>query len=63
MPVDWYRVITELNEARMSYRQIARECHVTYQTIGNWRWGVTEPTYSKGERLLEIHRTVIPSTA
>lgn len=63
MSVDWFRIITELQRAGMSYNQQAMEVDVdSPRTIANWRSGRCEPPYSKGEKLIDIYRTVLGST-
>ena len=61
MPVDWFQVIIDCNRAGMTCTQISVECQVSIQTICNWRDGYTEPSYSNGTQLLEIHRSVLRS--
>lgn len=62
MTVDWFRVITDLQRASMPHAQIAKEVGVCRMTISNWQQQITEPSYSRGVALLDLHRSVIKST-
>jgi len=60
--IDWFRIITDLQQAGMTHGQQAKEVGVTRRTITNWRNCICEPPYSRGAALLEVHRSVIRST-
>lgn len=61
-PVDWFMVINRLQREGMDHIQLAKELDVSRRTIYNWANRVCEPAHSKGEALLDIHRSVIKST-
>ena len=62
MPIDWFRVITDLNRAGFSLEQMAKEAGVTHPTIINWRDGRNAPMYEPAQRLLIVYHSVIKST-
>lgn len=61
-PVDWFKVISDLQRAGLSHGQQARELGVSRRTIMNWQQGLTEPSYSFGTKLLNIFNSVIKTT-
>ena len=64
MTVDWFRVISNLTKHGMSHAQQAIEVGVERRTLDYWaNRQHTEPPYSKGVILLEVHEIVTGSTA
>lgn len=52
--VDWFKILTELKGAGISNAEVARRLKVPATTVNSWRYG-TEPNYSDGYRLIELH--------
>lgn len=62
MHIDWFFIINDLQRAGIPHEKAAEKVGVTRRTIGSWQSGITEPRYSQGSMLLELHRSVIRTT-
>ena len=56
----WQAIIAELKEAGWTQTAIGNECNVSQSAINQIKLGLTkEPSYSVGEKLIELLETVI----
>ena len=63
MSVDWFRVISDLQRSGLTYKQQAKEVGINSAgTIYYWKCG-NQPPHDKGEKLLDVYRSVMGSTA
>lgn len=61
-PVNWFRIITELDQAGVNNSEVGRRLGRAASTVFRWKMG-REPGYEDGKRLLEIHAYVMASFA
>ena len=56
MKINWHTVIMNLRKAGLTYEAISKKCNIDSQVIGHLsRYEVTEPKFSTGQSLLNLH--------
>ena len=59
MKINWHTVIMNLRKAGLTYEAISKKCNIDSQVIGHLsRYEVTEPKFSTGQSLLNLHYDV-----
>lgn len=59
--IDWLRVILDINAAGVPSNHIQDTCKMDWRTLGHLRRGeVSEPRFSRGIALLEMHAKHCP---
>ncbi|EHI3195827.1 winged helix-turn-helix transcriptional regulator [Salmonella enterica] len=53
LPPDWFSVISDLEHAGMTQREIADHIGVSKSTVNSWKQ-YNEPRYNSGAALLEL---------
>lgn len=56
-PVDWFRLLADLQGFGWSNADVARSLNVQQQTLARWKEG-SEPGYTYGRMLVELHAQV-----
>lgn len=56
-PVDWFRLLADLQGFGWSNAEVARALNIPQQTLARWKGG-SEPGYSAGRLLVELHALV-----
>lgn len=59
--IDCFRLLADLSEAGISNAEVARRLGKHKTTIFTWKEGISEPGYSDGLRLIQIHAYVMQS--
>lgn len=54
---DWFKILAELQTNGFVNKDVARALRISESTVRNWKYGI-EPIHSKGEALLDLHRTI-----
>jgi transcriptional regulator with XRE-family HTH domain len=61
-PLDFSRVVHDIEQRGYSQRKIARAVGVAPQTVNNWANNTCEPRYKAGTRLMFLHAETDDST-
>ena len=68
-PIDWAEIVMSLIRAKVNISTISKEIGVAYQSVAQWRDGVSKPNYDHGCGLtglwmmtLRLDHTKIPRT-
>ena len=56
-PVDWFRLLADLQGFGWSNAEVARALNIPQPTLARWKDG-SEPGYSAGRLLVELHAQV-----